>query len=206
MVKPMSGQIKRSRLVERTCQSCSVRYLSWPDELLGPGRGRFCSRTCARREQPKIPLETRFWLKVQRDDSEDGCWLWTGASNGHGYGQIWFDGKIHHASRVGYRLQVGDFAEELHILHRCDNPPCVRGSHLTPGTRADNMRDSSLKGRARGARGTAHRSAKLDEDRVREIRRRRAGGEAVKDLALSYGVSTMAIYDIVNRKKWKHVD
>lgn len=31
-------------------------------------------------------LGDRFWSKV---DKTDGCWLWTGANNGEGYGQIY---------------------------------------------------------------------------------------------------------------------
>lgn len=48
--------------------------------------------------------------------------------------------------------------------------------------------------------------AKLDEDKVREIRRRYAeGGVTQVGLAAEYGVSDYAIWSIVNRRTWQHV-
>lgn len=34
--------------------------------------------------------------------------------------------------------------------HHCDTPPCINPDHLFEGTRADNVRDAQLKGRAGG--------------------------------------------------------
>jgi hypothetical protein len=45
----------------------------------------------------------------------------------------------------------------------------------------------------------------LDEAQVREIRRRRADGEAGKALASAFGVSACAISAIVRMRNWKHV-
>ena len=36
------------------------------------------------------------------------------------------------------------------MRHKCDNPPCVRPSHLLLGTHADNAMDASMRGRAGG--------------------------------------------------------
>lgn len=56
------------------------------------------------------------------------------------------------------------------------------------------------------ARGERNGSAKLTEDKVREIRRRCACGVSIRTLAKEYGVSPSVISNVFTRKTWGHVD
>ena len=98
-----------------------------------------------------------FWDKVDKNgptlrDELGPCWLWTGGSDPDGYGRFDTPTGKRGAHQVGYELQNGPIPEGHLIMHRCDNPPCVRGEHLTTGTNADNLKDMAEKGRARGGR------------------------------------------------------
>ena len=89
----------------------------------------------------------RFWSFV--DKTSDGCWEWAGWTHGKGYGRFTFleEGKQRFVSthRVSYFLEYGTIPERLFVLHRCDNLPCVRPTHLFLGTHTDNMRDKAQK-------------------------------------------------------------
>jgi len=93
-------------------------------------------------------LAKRFGEKVQR--ANGGCWLWTGAVNGDGYGSIAFGkrGRTAPATHIALLLD-GRPRPSLrhHALHRCDVPSCVNPSHLWWGTHAENMADMRAKGR-----------------------------------------------------------
>lgn len=92
--------------------------------------------------------EDRFWLRVGKTE-DDSCWLWLGSRkerNG-GYGQLSFYGRFAYAHRVSWHLSNGPIPEGAQVLHKCDNPPCVRPDHLFLGTQADNVRDMFRKGR-----------------------------------------------------------
>jgi hypothetical protein len=92
-------------------------------------------------------LEDRFWEKV---DIGPGCWTWRGARNTKGYGRLDFNGPYRVAHRVMWELTHGPIPDGLFVLHHCDNPPCVRPTHLYLGTKADNNGDMWARGRASG--------------------------------------------------------
>ena len=161
-------------------------------------------------------LAERFWPKVSIDP--DGCWLWTAAHRKTGYGQLRFHGKLLTASRVAWELANGPIPVGLDVLHRCDNPPCVRFDHLFLGDARANALDMVAKGRGvwsvppqptteQRARGERHGMHKLTEENVRAIRSRYAAGdESQYALAAAFGVTRPMIGYIVRRKNWAHVD
>ena len=114
-------------------------------------------------------LWRRFWAKVRKTDA---CWLWTGATS-TGYGQFKHSGlnATVSAHRLAYESLIGPIPLGSCVMHRCDVPACVNPAHLALGTHADNMRDSSLKGRARGrfsgATMCGHGLHPLDESNAR---------------------------------------
>ena len=75
--------------------------------------------------------------------------MWTGGRYPRGYGQF-KDRSYHHetAHRWLYEHLHGPLGA-LFALHRCDNPACVRPSHLWAGTKRQNTLDMVAKGRHR---------------------------------------------------------
>ena len=142
----------------------------------------------------------RFWDKVEKGD---GCWLWTGAKHGGGYGAFWDGVRMVTAHRFAYELCVGPIPDGLYALHHCDVRPCVNPEHLFLGTNRENLRDMVNKGRQ--LRGERNVQSKLTEDDVREMRIANAGGESLASLGRRYGVSYTTIQKAVQRRSWGHV-
>ena len=150
-------------------------------------------------------LAVRFWKNVRKD--ANGCWIWTRAinkSNG-GYGAFRVGGGSRKANRVAWELARGPIPSGLLVLHRCDVRACVNPEHLFLGTNADNTRDMISKGRKRDTRGEERHNAVLDDEKVREIRRRRAAGESFVALAKEFGVTAVTIGSIARGESWTHI-
>ncbi len=143
----------------------------------------------------------RFWDKV---DTLGECWEWTAATNLQGYGVFRVDGKNILAHRFVYSRVCEEIPEGMHICHHCDNPLCVKPSHLFMGTHNDNMQDAITKGRIDN-RGEGNGRSKLCDDDVREIRRLHSLGIEQKVICEMWEVRDSMISRIVNRKNWRHV-
>ncbi len=124
-----------------------------------------------------------------------------------GYGVIQVGRKPAVAHRVAWVLTNGFIPDGLCVLHRCDNRPCVRPTHLFLGTRLDNIQDMVRKGRSLHRYGEANPKVKLTGAQVLEIRAAHAADpkKTIKPLAAKYGVSISAISFIVHRRSWKHI-
>ena len=159
-----------------------------------------------------VPFESKVLIA-----EGDGCWLWMGYRMPRGYGQLSVDGRRVLAHRRAWVLANGPIPDGSQVLHRCDNPPCVRPSHLFLGTHLDNIADRHTKGReAKGdrhgtrlhpesvRRGECHSSARLTADQAARIRSRYgAPGETCSTLAAEFGVSRSTIERVGNEKLWR---
>lgn len=144
-----------------------------------------------------IGIQERFEAKFIRcSDSE--CWNWT-AYKCHGYGRMGFNGKIHMAHRMAFKIAYGPFDERLKVLHRCDNPSCVNPSHLFVGTQKDNVDDMTRKGRRASFGGERNSGRKLSADQVMRIRQDKRSGPVI---AAEYGVTRAAINKIRRGVTW----
>lgn len=136
--------------------------------------------------------EQRFWSKVEKSD---GCWEWQGQRNRKGYGELSISSKWVKAHRYSWSLVNGQIADGLFVCHRCDNPCCVRPSHLFLGTTTENQVDAAIKGR---------RGKRLTKAAVLAIRAR--SSESPFALAGVFGVSHSTIHDVIQRRTWRHVE
>lgn len=153
----------------------------------------------------------KFWARVKKSA---GCWIWLGATQIDGYGYVLdyslYDssGKRHckwvNAHRVAWRLEHGPIADGLCVLHRCDNPPCVRPDHLFLGKK-ENSEDCVKKERLSDRYGANNPNCKLsvsDVARIRKLYREGEGSHTQQQLADLYHVSQNAISQIVRRLRW----
>lgn len=139
-------------------------------------------------------------LQSARPDGD--CLVWARTVNKDGYGYISFGGQKYSVSRLAYAVWHGD-PGTAHVLHRCDNPPCILPEHLSLGTHRDNMADRNAKGRQ--AKGESNGRNKLTSEAVRLIRELAATGYAYSRLASAFGVDPTTVRDIVRGRIWSEV-
>lgn len=149
----------------------------------------------------RIPI---FWSRVAVA-APDECWLWKGTvRNAAKYGQIGVNAGYYGAHVVSYVLSHGDVPPGQCVLHTCDNPPCVNPKHLWLGTKGDNNSDRRNKGREGNRVGERNGRAVLNATKVQEIRQL-GKTENYARIAERFGVCTVTVAKICQRKLWAHV-
>ena len=160
----------------------------------------------------------RFWGKV---DKSGDCWVWTASLQGRGYGSFSAQGRRHQAHRWIFQRINGSVPADIDICHQCDNPRCVRPSHLFSGSRSVNMRDCAHKGRngmqtmpfksslignsITRPRGEAQGSAKLTADKIRQIKHLSLSGMSSAEIAPIFGIHAGHVRKILTKRAWSHV-
>jgi endogenous inhibitor of DNA gyrase (YacG/DUF329 family) len=180
---------------------------------------KFCSKKCYQAESPKWLKHKEFRLKSDQEKADhlnlyyeknvikkDGCWDWRTKVRQGEYP------RMNHArseprisiNRYAWTVNFGEIPEGLYVCHKCDNKRCSNPEHLFLGTHSDNTKDLIDKGRQ--VRGSTHGMSKLNENKVREIRRFLSLGVTMARLGKDYGVDLTTIDKIKRRITWKHIN
>ncbi len=153
-----------------------------------------------------LPQIDRFWQKVRKSRR---CWEWLGGlRDGYGITKAGNGTQTRNAHRVSWMLCRGAIPNGLLVLHRCDNPKCVKPSHLFLGTIADNMADRDAKGRQ--AKGERAGRSLLTEVQAREILKKKPLGKTPWGYQLAvaheFGLNDpQVVRNIWKRKTWRHI-
>lgn len=149
-----------------------------------------------------------FWGKV---DQSSTCWEWKGPKAKNGYGT--FSGlyrvfKTTWAHRLAYLITRGPIPPGLEILHSCDHRSCVNPDHLSLGTRKENMRQASERGKLfhwTRPRGESNLSSKLTEMQVKQVIKLSSEGYSKNQICKEFNISRCTVHRLTKGKSWKHL-
>jgi hypothetical protein len=180
---------------------------------------RFCGNKC-RGQGVKQWLKRKFiWKNSSKEEIDnhineyfekkiirkEGCWDWKSSKNDKEYQRM-------HISKLAPRIAIhiyswklykGEIPEGMFVCHSCDNKRCANPDHLFLGTSDDNIQDMINK--KRNVRGVSHGMAKLDDDKVKEIRKLLEIGVSLVKTANKFNVSKKTVFRIKHKTHWKHV-
>lgn len=95
-------------------------------------------------------------VRIRTCIRKDGdCLLWTGSTNGNGYGMIWSGGTHGHkryVHRLAYEASKGPIPEGYVIDHLCRKTLCVNPAHLEAVPNSLNV----LRGNGNHHKGKTH--------------------------------------------------
>jgi hypothetical protein len=117
------------------------------------------------------------------------------------YPAIYKEKKKQLISRLIWELDHGPIPRGMLVLHRCDNPSCIKPSHLFLGTDKDNTQDCLRKGRFTPLRGEANGHHKLSSSDVEKIRKSKLSCEK---LGKVFGVCASAIHAVRLGVNWRY--
>lgn len=137
--------------------------------------------------------------------SDNGCWEWQAATAGLGYGVIRIPRtrRQEYAHRMSYLIHHGELDKKEEVCHSCDNPLCVKPSHLFKGSSKDNSQD--MKSKSRHLFGELNGASKLTDDKVRQIHKLVEQGVSQGKVARSYGIAQSTVHKILRGQRWERI-
>ena len=133
-------------------------------------------------------------IEVQYHEEDRGhetpCWISSHKGTDSGHVQLRRNGKPIAAHRYFYEREYGPIEPGMQLHHLCDQPPCVRPSHLQPLTPAEHAHTK--------------KNVKLSMEAACEMRTLYASDEwSYSKLAKRYGISIANCYQTVQGRRWK---
>lgn len=110
-------------------------------------------------DQGKLPA--RILSKFTIDDN--GCWIWTAAITGGGYGYINWQRKPQKAMRLLYDWLVGPIPDGYQLDHLCRVRACVNPEHLEPVTSRENTMRGENPSAAKAKQTHCYKGHEFDE-------------------------------------------
>lgn len=146
----------------------------------------------------------KFWLRVRKlGNKPDDCWLWE-SRDSKGYGIFFFSGKTIKAHRYAQIITSGVPAPNMYTRHSCRRRHCVRPSHLSWGTNAENCADRVREKTTYCPAGELSHRAKISTQTATEIWMYYAlTGSTTKQIAEKCGVSLSVVRNMLTGLSWK---
>jgi hypothetical protein len=130
-------------------------------------------RPNSRKGRTPVPEKIRFLIRLNKEDGpahpiHGKCWVLNSVIGGPG------GTSKGRSSRMAYRVQIGPIPDGLQVLHKCDNPECVRVDHLFLGTISDNIKDAIKKGRWVTFPGNQHAAGHVQSEEACQTKSRKS--------------------------------
>jgi hypothetical protein len=135
----------------------------------------------------KLITKPLFWDNVKKGP---GCWEWQGASFTRGYGVF----KKKRANRVAWELVHGAIPPGAQVLHRCDNPKCVRPDHLFLGSNLDNVYDMISKGRCHNCPAVSQGDIRVRNSAIQKMHKE---GASLGHIGKVFGITRERVRQIL---------
>ena len=155
------------------------------------------------RFKPGPPAHERLAAKIEYEPNT-GCWLWSGAPNTWGYGQIKHGDGYQLVHRFSFEQHKGPIPRGLLVCHKCDVRVCVNPDHLFLGTHAENTADMYRK-RRQGHKPKHARHTRMTPADVISIRRLAAQGRSYGSIARIVGGTATNVRTIALGRTWAHI-
>lgn len=164
---------------------------------------------------PLFPYEFKeYHLKrlARFVDVSGDCWNWTSTLTTTGYPCMGIRGK--RGGKKAHRLLFSillnrDLNKKEHLCHNCDNPKCIRPSHLYIGSAKSNVDDMDRRGRRinywSGRNGPLASSVKYKEKDVRKAIELYAQGKLSMEIEEQTGIKRSTIFKIVKGQMWENL-
>lgn len=134
-----------------TCSSCGKQRMLLHPELAG-SMCQACAALIGSQAAAKLSAPAVDRFNSSYEESDSGCWLWTGTIQPNGYSSFYFEGRTVRGHRWSYEHFIGPIPDGLQIDHRCHKPSdcqlgddcphrrCVNPDHLEPVPHRENSR------------------------------------------------------------------